>query len=95
MAKGQGKLHRLGVHQHRSFARSGKARPENPDGRISRVRFWPQFSTSFIVDGLQETSPVGAFSTLRAHLISISTPACWDLCGGRAEPLDQKRRARP
>ena len=41
---------------------------------------------SGIVEGLQETWPVGASSTRRARLISISTSARWDLCGGRAEP---------
>ncbi len=38
---------------------------------------------SGIVEGLQETWPVGVFSTRRARLISISTPARWDLRGGR------------
>ena len=38
---------------------------------------------SGIVEGLQETWPVGVFSTRRARLISISTRACGDLRGGR------------
>ena len=42
---------------------------------------------SGIVEGLQETWPVGVFSTRRARLISISTPARWDLRGGQPEAV--------
>jgi hypothetical protein len=42
---------------------------------------------SGIEEGLQETWPVGALiSTRRARLISISTTACTDRCGGGRKP---------
>ncbi len=41
---------------------------------------------SGIVEGLQETWPVGAFSARRARLISISTTACTDRSGGGRKP---------
>src|SRR5450755_2485167 len=42
---------------------------------------------SGIVEGLQETWPVGALiSTRRARLISISTTACTVRCGGGRQP---------
>lgn len=41
---------------------------------------------SGIVEGLQETWPVGACSTRRARLISISTTACTVRCGGGRKP---------
>jgi len=61
------------VRQHRSFARWGKARPEKcvQSRGQNRTR---ESRPSGIVEGLQETWPVGDDSTRRARLISISTP---------------------
>jgi hypothetical protein len=51
---------------------------------------------SGIVEGLQETWPVGAFSARRARLISISTTACTVRCGGGRQPRTSRlRRAVP
>ncbi len=80
------------VRQHRSFAPWGKARPEK---WRAEPRPEPDSGNPTVRDrrGLQETWPVGAFSTRRARLISISTPARWDLRGGQPEPV--KRRVVP
>ena len=52
---------------------------------------------SGIVEGLQETWPVGGFSMRRARLISISTTACTVRCGGgrQPQPVGLARAVRP
>ena len=64
------------VRQHRSFASRGKARPDKyrESRGQNRTR---EIRPSGIVERLQETWPVGMFSTRRARLISISTESRW------------------
>ena len=80
------------VRQHRSFASRGKARPDKyrESRGQNRTR---EIRPSGIVERLQETWPVGMFSTRRARLISISTESRWPRpCvggpRGRSEALD-------
>ena len=84
------------VRQHRSFASRGKARPDKyrESRGQNRTR---EIRPSGIVERLQETWPVGMFSTRRARLISISTESRWPRpCvgdpRGRSEALDRGAR---
>ena len=82
------------VCQHRSFAPWGKARPEKwaQSRGQNRTR---EIRPSGIVEGLQETWPVGAlFPMRRARLISISTSRSSTSCSPFA-PTTGRSRPRP
>ena len=81
------------VRQHRSFALWGKARPEK---WRAEPRPEPDSGNPTVRDRRGASGNAASWSmisTRRARLISISTSARWDLCGGRAEP--SKRRPVP
>ncbi len=74
------------VRQHRSFAPWGKVRPEK---WRAEPRPEPDSGNPTVRDRRGASGNVASRSMIlhaRARLISISTPARWDLCGGRAEP---------